>query len=125
MRWTAPERPTRCCILAGRGQLDGPTVGEHVGRLVELSVFPLTRAVPVLREVLAAGVDVWPLVRSALRVLLAAPRPVNRLVDLLVLGYEAASAAGARGGFDALAAAAANGTGRLRTEARRLHALLD
>jgi hypothetical protein len=41
-----------------------------------------------------------------------------------VLGYEAASATGARGSFDALATAAAGGTGRVRTEARRLHALL-
>jgi hypothetical protein len=76
-------------LLAGRAQLDGAAVGEYVGQLVQLSVFPLTRVVPVLGEVLAAGVDVWPLVSSALRVLLAAPRPANRLADLLVLGYEA------------------------------------
>ncbi|MFJ6197541.1 DUF6493 family protein [Micromonospora sp. NPDC092111] len=113
--------------LAGAGQLDAVGTGEQLGRLVAGQSVKLSRAVEPLRDAALAGapLTVWRLLAAALPALLAAPTPPRGLPDLLTLATETASTTGVRievPGLDVVAGR--GGSGRLVTEAGRLHRVL-
>ncbi|MEU2663485.1 DUF6493 family protein [Micromonospora sp. NPDC007220] len=114
--------------LAAAGQLDATATGGHLGRLVAGQLVKLSRALEPLRDAAQAGapLTVWRLIAAALPSALAAPQPPRGLPDLLSLAAETASTTGTRIDVPGLAdVAGRGGSGRLVTEARRLHRALD
>ena len=113
--------------LAGAGQFDPTGTGRRLGELVTAGTVKPTRVGEPLRDAALAGapLTVWRLLAAALPALLAAPGPVRGLPDLLTLASETATATGVRIEVPGLAdVAARGGSGRLVTEARRLHRAL-
>ncbi|MEO3779242.1 hypothetical protein ABGB16_20825 [Micromonospora sp. B11E3] len=113
--------------LAAAGRLDAAGVGGHLGRLVAGQSVKLSRAIEPLRDAAAAGapLSVWRLLAAALPPMLAAGTPPRGLPDLLTLATETATSTGVRLDVAGLAEAAGRGgTGRVVTEARRLHRVL-
>ncbi|MFJ8580059.1 DUF6493 family protein [Micromonospora sp. NPDC093277] len=113
--------------LAGAGQFDPTGTGRRLGELVTGGTVKPTRLGEPLRDAALAGapLTVWRLLAAALPALLAAPGPVRGLPDLLTLASETATATGVRIEVPGLAdVAERGGSGRLVTEARRLHRAL-
>lgn len=111
-------------ILAQRDQLDGTSLGDTVGLLLERGDLVLGRAVTALRDVAGAGAarQVWDLVAAAL------PRlwSHNRVADLLELAVEVAQVVRPGGEVRGLAdVAGRKGSSRAVKEAKRLVAALN
>ncbi|TDC38814.1 hypothetical protein E1211_06045 [Micromonospora sp. 15K316] len=110
-------------LTLAAGDLDAPGVGGQLGALAADGQVTLTRAVPPLRDAVAAGarLTVWRLLAAAVPPLLAAPTPARGTADLLTLAAETAGATGVRIEVPGLPDVVARGGGsRLVTEARRL-----
>ncbi|MDF2706364.1 MAG: hypothetical protein K0R62_2016 [Nonomuraea muscovyensis] len=132
MGYRRPERraaATHALVtLAARDEPDGAGFGRLLGRVVGEAVLKglvkLNRVMTVLNEATESGAGTWPVLASALEVLLPAPgaKPTAALGDLLATAVRSAVLSGARGDVPGLAALAARkGASRTGEEARRLH----
>ncbi|MFI6317930.1 DUF6493 family protein [Nonomuraea sp. NPDC050556] len=113
--------------LAARDQLEAD-FGQVLATLVRNDLVTLSRATGVLQQAQESGVDLWPVLATALPLLL--PSPGNRaragLGEFLTVAANAAERTGASGEIAGLAdVAARKGSSRLAEEARRLHNSLD
>jgi hypothetical protein len=116
-------------LLAGRGQLDGSSLGAEIAALVGLDLLQVGRVVLPLRDVARSGApgQVWAILATAIPGMLppAVERPPRGLPDLVALGAEPASAIGGGQAIQALTAIAGRGgSSRLVAESRRLQRLL-
>ncbi|MGC5051471.1 DUF6493 family protein [Micromonospora sp. DT48] len=114
--------------LAATGDIDAAGIGEQLGTLVARHLVKLSRVVEPLRDVAQAGapLTVWRLLAATLPAVLAMPTAPRGLPDLLTVAAETAATTGVRIEVPGLAAVAGRGgSGRLVTEARRLHRVLD
>jgi hypothetical protein len=115
--------------LAGRGQLDGAALGEHVGTLAAHGNLLLNRVVPGLREIAEAGApsEVWALVAAALPRTLppVTERAPHQLAALIELGAGLAGVCRPGTTLPCLdLVAAQHGSSHLVTQARRLREML-
>ena len=116
-------------LLAGRRQLDGPTLGAELAGLVALDMLHVGRVVLALRDVARSGAagEVWAILATAIPGMLppAVDRAPRGLPDLLALGAEIASAIdGCRAIPELTAITGHGGSSRLVAESRRLQRLL-
>jgi hypothetical protein len=116
-------------VLAGRRQLPGPALGAELAALVTLGLVQVGRVVPALRDAARAGApaEVWAIAAAAIPGLVppAVPRPPRGVPDLLALAAEVAGAVGGGQPIPELTAISGrSGSGRLRSESRRLARLL-
>ncbi|GAA2808688.1 DUF6493 family protein [Saccharopolyspora taberi] len=110
--------------LAGRGEFDGPGLGEAVGHLVSRDELVLSRVVAALGDAARSGVPVWSAVSAALSALLPhdGERPRSGLADLIALGVDTCEVGEPVPGLAEVAGR--KGSSRFVKEARRLHARL-
>ncbi|GIJ20639.1 DUF6493 family protein [Micromonospora lutea] len=114
--------------LAAAGDIDVAGIGEQLGALVARQLVKLSRVGEPLRDAAQAGapLTVWRLLAAALPAVLAMPTAPRGLPELLTVAAETATATGVRIEVPGLAdVAGRGGSGRLVTEARRLHRALD
>jgi hypothetical protein len=116
-------------VLAGRHQLQGSALGVELAALTSLGLLQVGRFVPALRDAARAGApaEVWAITAAAIPGLVppAVPQPPRGVPDLLALGAEVAAAVGGGQPIPELTAISGrSGSGRLRSESRRLQQLL-
>jgi hypothetical protein len=115
-------------VLAGRHQLEGPALGVELAALASLGLLQVGRVVPALRDAARAGppAEVWAIASAAIPELIppAVSRPPRGVPDLLALAAEVAGAVGGCQPIPELTAISGRGSGRLRSESRRLERLL-
>ncbi|MGW6442062.1 hypothetical protein [Lentzea sp. NPDC055074] len=110
-------------ILTARDQLDGRTLGDLLGQLLQRGDVVLNRVVPGLRDAARSGADrqVWDALTTALPRLWAH----HRVADVVELAVELAQRVRPGGTVDGLAEVAARkGTSKAVVQARRLVAAL-
>ncbi|GAA3927136.1 DUF6493 family protein [Streptomyces gulbargensis] len=110
-------------VLAARGELDAPGLGEEVAWLVTEGSMKPNRLADAVRTAAATGAygTVWAVLAAALPGLLGAQKPVRGLGEVLAVAADCAERCGVTGEVPGLAdVARAKGSSQLVTQARRL-----